>query len=142
MASFSSWFKLDFDKIAPAISPESAGWARQTPSPYDVPTHGRAMIDNAAGVLVIQFRYISDEAVTKIRMGEYLDASIGKKTRRIFEVRFRVRDYHRDKGMKSPSLDSEAMSQVMSMSSTSNGLIASRAVDQNRNALFELSGAL
>jgi len=142
MALFSKWFKLDFDKIAPAISPERTGWVRQTPSPYDVPTHGRAMTDEAEGVLVIQFKYISEEPVTKVRLGQYLDASIGTKTRRLFEIRFRARDYHRDKGMKSPSADSEAMSQVLSMSSISNGLIASRAVEQNRNALFELSAAM
>ena len=141
MANFTGWMRLDFDKIAPSQVFDKAGWVRQSPSPYDVPTHGRATFDEDAGLVVIQFKYISDEPVSLIHVSQYLDARIGKKTRRVFEVRFKAREYHRDQGAKSVTLDSEEVVKELSMSSASNGLIASRAVNQNQKALFYVANA-
>lgn len=133
MSSFGHWIALDFDRIAPSQVPAKAAWARQSASPYDVPTHVRTKHDREAGVLVVQFKYITDEDLIGKRIGEFAVAKIGKKTRRLFEIVFDDASYKASKGQSATVAvkDEVAAELTSSRSLVSNAMIASRALSLN-----------
>jgi len=141
MSSFGQWIALDFDRIAPSQVSAKAAWARQSASPYDVPTHVRTKHDREAGVLVVQFKYISDEDLIRKRIGQFAVAKIGKKTRRLFEIEFDDASYKASKGQGAAMAvkDEVAAELTSSRSLVSNAMIASRALSLSDTGLRKVS---
>jgi hypothetical protein len=93
----SKWISLKSDDIAPETSPTDARWAKESASPYDIPTHVRSYYDPSRGILSIEFRYISSEEVTEVAVKPYFQLVLGKRTKRIYAIHFDIHNFNRDK---------------------------------------------
>ena len=91
------WIPLNTEKIAPWEHPSDAKWAFESASPYVIPSHARSSFDPSSGLLEVEFRYAIPEPVSEVRLDRYFTASVGKKSGRLFTVRFDVRAFHLDK---------------------------------------------
>lgn len=142
MSFFGQWIELDFERIAPSEAPATAAWARQSASPYDVPTHVRTKFDSAAGLLVLQFKYITEEDLTSRRIGSFVEVKVGKKTHRLFEIVFNDALYRASKG-HGPTVATreEVAAEITSSNSfVSNAMIASRALSLSDKNLWKTPG--
>ena len=131
------WIDLSQERIAPPVRPKEAQWALEIPSVYDVPSQMRASYDASSGFIKIEFKYLESEPTEILTIGEYLNASIGKKSRRIWAVEFDIHNFNRDR--KRIVQVAEASIKKLSKVRPGNQEIASRAIHQNGESLFRFS---
>lgn len=138
MTTESRWIALRADVIAPETAPGDAVWVKESPSPYDVPTHARSYYDHDSGVLTIEFKYISTEDVSEAKVNAYMRLVLGKKTKRIYAVHLDVHGFHRDRN----KIAHEARSGIESFKGVKepNRHIAIRAIaDQQKSLLAAMA---
>jgi len=128
------WETLQADTIAPPIQPSDASWSTERPSPYDIPTHVRSFYDSASGVLTIEFRYIAHEELVEFEVPPYFNFLLGKKTRRIFGLRFDVHSFNKDK--KKMAEETAKTLQSVPMKDMSTREITLRAIQSKEQKLF------
>lgn len=131
----SKWIRLSPDDIAPSFHPDDAAWAIESPSPYDIPSHARSEYDPVTGCFVIEFKYIEAEPLIEVDVGEYFKAKVGKKTKRVWSIRFDAHAFHRDR--KAIALAATNSMNEAKPSSISNAKIAARAITTKGDSLMQ-----
>ena len=131
------WETLQADTIAPPVQPSDASWIVERPSPYDIPTHVRSFYDSACGLLTIEFRFIANEELKEVAIPPYFTFLLGKKTRRIYAIRFDVHTFNKD---KKRIAEETARSLQQAPTDAKSQLITLRAIQSKEQQLFATVG--
>lgn len=131
----SKWIRLSSDDIAPPFHPDDAAWAIESPSPYDIPSHARSEYDPDTGCLIFEFKYIEPEPLIEVDIGDYVKARVGRRTKRVWSIRFNAHAFHRDK--KAIALAATTSMNEAKSSSISNAKIAARAITTKGDSLLQ-----
>lgn len=131
------WTPFNTKKLAPDTPTPGAEWAIRSASPYDVPTHFRSSFDEEGGILTIEFRYIADEETVSKEIKPYFVVQLGKRTKRIYAIRFDVHSFERDRSR----LATTAEDLILDLPESENRDITRRAIDQQQARLFAFAAA-
>lgn len=134
----SKWFELDPDEFAtlgPGSNPNPS--TKLSSSPYDVPTAFRTYFSPARKRFIIEFQYIAPEATAMKIINGYVDAKVGRHSGRVYEIAFDMDNFKKDQLADQASSALDALG-AKSHKAYINFLIAKKAMEKNRSAMFEV----